>query len=58
MKQIFTFLFTILLLQVEAQNPGNFTISGTSTTGKLVVAKVYLQYQVEGNNKMDSADTL
>ena len=56
MKRIFTFLFTILLLQAQAQNPGNFTISGTATTGKLAAAKVYLQYQLEGNNKMDSAD--
>ena len=56
MKRIFTFLFTILLLQAQAQNLGNFTISGTAITGKLAVAKVYIQYQLEGNNKMDSAD--
>jgi peroxiredoxin len=56
MKGIIGFFFAIVSLSAQAQTTSNFTISGTATTGNLSVAKVYLQYQSEGNNTMDSSD--
>lgn len=56
MKGIIGFFFALVSLSAQAQTTTNFTISGTATTGNLSVAKVYLQYQSEGNNTMDSSD--
>ncbi len=56
MKGIICFFFALVSLSAQAQTTSNFTISGTATTGNLSVAKVYLQYQSEGNNTMDSSD--
>lgn len=56
MKGIIGFFFALVSLSAQAQTTSNFTISGTATTGNLSVAKVYLQYQSEGNNTMDSSD--
>jgi peroxiredoxin len=56
MKRIIGFFFALVSLSAQAQTTSNFTISGTATTGNLSVAKVYLQYQSEGNNTMDSSD--
>ena len=56
MKGIIGFFYTLVSLSAQAQTTSNFTISGTATTGNLSVAKVYLQYQSEGNNTMDSSD--
>jgi peroxiredoxin len=56
MKRIIGFFFALVSLSAQAQTTTNFTISGTATTGNLSVAKVYLQYQSEGNNTMDSSD--
>lgn len=56
MKGIIGFFFALVSLSAQAQTTTNFTISGTATTGNLSVTKVYLQYQSEGNNTMDSSD--
>lgn len=56
MKRIIGFFFALVSLSAQAQTTTNFTISGTATIGNLYVAKVYLQYQSEGNNTMDSSD--
>lgn len=58
MKGLLTFLVSLILLSAQAQTNGNFTITGSASTGKLTIAKVYLQFQSEGSNKMDSTDVV
>jgi len=56
MKWIFSFLIFCFIGSLHAQAPGNFSIAGNAGSGKLTVAKVYLQYQMAGEMKIDSAD--
>ncbi|MEI8111510.1 MAG: TlpA disulfide reductase family protein [Chitinophagia bacterium] len=56
MKWIFSFLIFCFIGSLHAQAPGNFSIDGNAGSGKLTVAKVYLQYQMAGEMKIDSAD--
>jgi peroxiredoxin len=56
MKLLFTSALSLLMLTGIAQSGQPFQISGSATTGNLTIAKVYLQYQSAGSNKMDSSD--
>jgi len=56
MKLLFTNAFALLMLTGIAQSGQPFQITGSATTGNLTIAKVYLQYQSDGNNYVDSAD--
>ena len=56
MKWIFSFVVFCSVGTLQAQAPGNFSIAGNAGSGKYTVAKVYLQYQVAGEMKVDSVE--
>lgn len=56
MKWIISFLVLHCIGTLHAQTPGNFTIAGNAGSGKFAVAKVYLQYQIAGEMKVDSVE--
>ncbi|MBU3745182.1 MAG: DUF4369 domain-containing protein, partial [Sediminibacterium sp.] len=56
MKWIFTFLVLCCIGTLHAQTPGSFSIAGNAGSGKFTVTKVYLQYQLAGEMKVDSVE--
>lgn len=56
MKWIISFLVLHCIGTLHAQTPGNFSIAGNAGSGKFTVAKVYLQYQIAGEMKVDSVE--
>ena len=56
MKLLFTSALSLLMLTGIAQSGQPFQVTGSATTGNLTIAKVYLQYQSAGSNKVDSSD--
>lgn len=56
MKLLSVGALSLLMLTGTAQSGKPFQITGSATTGNLTIAKVYLQYQSAGTNKVDSSD--
>ena len=56
MKWIFSFVVFFSIGSLYAQAPGNFSIAGNAGSGKFTIAKVYLQYQIAGEMKVDSVE--
>lgn len=56
MKWIVSCLVLLYTHSLHAQASGSFSIVGNAGTGKFTVGKVYLQYQIGGEMKLDSAE--